>query len=125
MPAYPGSSQATLIRTNQQQYFWNQESVASGTLSHAFQLERITGTYYKWGLSVAVVFSGAPGIFEVDIMGANNDLAANFVQLGTITAVDAGFAGRWDMPSNLWPKYVAAFLKTLTNAVTVTAQVTR
>jgi hypothetical protein len=133
MPAYAGNDLATLLRNNQQAYLWQNELVTAGgaatppsfvSLSLAFQLERINRSHYPWGLSFEAIFTGAPGAFEIDIMGANNDLYTNYVQLGTITAVNGFNVGRWDMPTNVWPKYVAAYMKTLGNAVNVTLQVT-
>lgn len=125
MPAYGGTGKATLLRENEQRYLWQNETASAGTLSIAYELARINRSFYPWGLSFEVVFSAAPGTFEIDLMGSNNDIAANFISLGTISTVNGSNVGRWDMPSNLWPKYVAAFVKTLTNAVNVTLQVTR
>jgi hypothetical protein len=129
MPNYTNGSQATLWRENQQPFFWNNETVATGTLSIAYQMARINRTFYPWGISFEVIFSGNPGTFEVDIMAANNDLKANFVQIGNITVTNnvtsGAYVGRWDMPSNMWPKYVAGYLKTLANSVNVTLQGTR
>lgn len=49
----------TLLRENQQKYFWQNETVAAGTLSIAFEIARVNRSYYPWGLSVEVVFSAA------------------------------------------------------------------
>jgi hypothetical protein len=123
---YAGTGKATLLRENMQVYLWQSERVTVGELSVAFELARVPSAFYPWGLSCEVAFSAAPGTFELDIMGSNNDLAANFVQIGIITAVNANNVGRWDMPSATWPKYVCAFMKTLTNAsVLSTLQITR
>jgi len=132
MPAYPGSSLAKLLRNNQQAFFWQNESVPvntyPGSLSIAFQLERINRSFYPWGAAFEVSFSGNPGAFEIDIVGANADLPQNYIYLGTINAVNSyvagSYVGRWDMPSNVWVKYVAGYMKTLTNAVNTTLQVT-
>jgi hypothetical protein len=125
MPNYTNNSQATLLYENRQQFMWNNESVPAGTLSIAFQIRRTTGTFYPWGTSFELTFSGNPGAFEIDIMGANTDNKGNYIQLGNITSVNGSYVGRWDMPSNVWPKYVAAYVNTLTNAVNITLQVTR
>jgi hypothetical protein len=125
MPNYGSPYSTTLLYENQQKFFWNQETVATGNLSIAFEIYRVSRSHYPWGLSVEVTFSGAPGAFEVDIMGANSDLLANYVQLGNITTANATNVGRWDMPTNMWPKFIAAYLKTLTNAVSITCAVTR
>jgi hypothetical protein len=129
MPSYAGTGQAQLLYENTQKYFWQNETVATSTLSVAYELRRVLGAYYPWGLSVEVIFSGNPGAFEIDIMGANNDFAVNYVQLGNITVTNnstsGAYVGRWDMPTNVWPKYVAGYLKALGNSVNVTLQVTR
>lgn len=125
MPNYTGPGQAELLRDNRQAYLWNNEAVNTGTLSIAFQLERINRSFYPWGASFEAVFAGIPGAFEIDIMAANNDSRENYVQIGTIVAVNSFNVGRFDMPSNIWPKYVAGFVKTLGNVVNVTLQVTR
>ena len=134
MPGYAGTAQATLLRENSQAYLFNNELVAVGELSVAYELARINRSSYPWGLSFEVVFSASPGTFEIDIVGANNDLAANYLLLtsGNITSasgstVTGAFVARYDMPTNVWPKYVAAYVKTFPNAATVkvTSQVTR
>jgi hypothetical protein len=129
MPNYTNDSMAILWRENTQPFFWNAETVAAGTLSIAYQMARVNRSFYPWGISFEVTFGGNPGAFEVDIMAANSDLKANFVQIGNITvtnnATSGAYVGRWDMPSNMWPKYVAGYVKTLTNAVSVTLQGTR
>jgi hypothetical protein len=133
MPGYSGNALAALLRDNQQAFLWQKEVIpanaAQGSLSVAFQLERINRSFYPWGLSFEASFASAPGAFEIDIMGANTDIGfpnpGYFIQLGNITSVNGSNVGRWDMAANMWPKYVAAFMKTLTNAVAVTLQVTR
>lgn len=125
MPAYAGAGQAKLLRNNSQAFFWNNEVIGVGGLSQAFLLERINRSDYTWGLSVEAWFAGAPGTFSLYIMGANNDNPNNYVELGTITTVNSANVGRWDMPSNLWPKYVAGYVSALANAVAVTMQVTK
>ena len=125
MPGYAGAGKAALLRENEQKYLWQNELVAAGTLSIAFMLARVNRSYYPWGLSFEASFSGNPGSFEIDVVAANNDVAANYISLGTISTVNSTFAGRWDMTPGLWPRYVAAYLKSLTNPVNVTVQVTR
>lgn len=133
MPAYPGASLATLLLNNRQGYLWDNEAppvnTYPGSLSTAYILERINRSFYPWGACFEVTFAGNPGAFEIDIVGANTDNPQNYVQLGTInfasSYVPGYYVGRWDMPSNMWVKYVAAFMKTLTNAVNVTLTVTR
>ena len=89
MPSYAGTGQAQLLYENTQKYLWQNETVATSTLSLAYELRRVLSTFYPWGLSFEVIFSGNPGTFEIDIMGANNDIAVNYVQIGTITVTNA------------------------------------
>lgn len=130
MPAYAGTNQATLLRENRQGLCWNNEVVpagVTGSLSIGFQLERVRSVSYPWGFSVEVAFAGAPGAFEVDVMGADTDNYNYYNKIGSITAVNATNVGRFDgVGSNLtYPKYVALYMKTLGNAVAVTGQLTR
>jgi len=131
MPAYSGINQATLLRENRQVFCWQNETVpvsaANGSLSVAFQLERVRSVSYPWGFSVEVAFAGAPGAFEIDVMGSDTDNPAYYNKIGSITAVNATNVGRFDGigPNLTYPKYVALYMKTLGNSVTVTAQLTR
>ena len=132
MPGYQGINQAQLLRENRQVFAWQAETIPAGgtppiSLSLAFQLERVRSVSYPWGFSVEVAFAAAPGTFEVDIMGADTDNANYFNKLGSITAVNATNVGRFDgIGTNMfYPKYVALYMKTLGNAVAVTAQLTR
>ena len=134
MPGYAGNGKAELLRNNTQGILWSIQDgiITPPQLSVAFLLERINRSYYPWGLSFEVAFSGNPGAFEIDLMGSNTDAAANYIFLGNITATNnafgsytpfRGYVGRWDMPTNMWPKYVAGFIKTLTNSVSLSLTV--
>lgn len=131
MPAYSGINQAQSLRENKQVFAWQNETVpasaANGSLSQAWQLERVRSVSYPWGFSVEVSFSGAPGTFEVDIMGADTDNPNYFNKIGSIIAVNSNNVGRFDCIGTtlVYPKYVALYMKTLGNSVTVTGQITR
>lgn len=129
MPNYTGPGLAQPLNYNREAFFWNNEIVTAPQLSVAFRVQRIDGSAYPWGLSAEVIFGGNPGAFEIDIMGANTDDAGSFIQLGSITAngstVAGKFGGRYDMASNLWPTFVAGYVKTLTNAVAITLRASR
>ena len=128
MPGYAGINQAQVLKENRQMFLWENDTVppsaAVGSLSLAVQLQRIPHVHYPWGFSVEVAFSGNPGVFEVDVMVADTDNPNNFIQWTTITQVNATNVGRVDV-LNSWAKYVALYMKTLPNAVTVTGQITR
>lgn len=138
MPNYAGVNQAQLLHENRQVFCWQNEviaaSSATGSLSLAFQLERVRSVSYPWGFSVEVAFTSpttglpaAPGTFEVDVMGADTDDFNYYISLGTIVAVNAFDVGRFDCIGTAlkYPKYVALYMKTLGNAVAVTGQLTR
>jgi hypothetical protein len=129
MPPYIGNGAAGFLRNNNLVYLWQNETVSVGGLSQSFVLERINRSFYPWGLSFEVSFSGAPGTFEIDLLGANQDIGlpipGNYNYLGAITQVNSQNVGRWDMPSQMWPRYVAGYVKTLTNAVKMTLTVTK
>jgi hypothetical protein len=128
MSAYAGINQAALLRENRQVFCWQNEAVPAsaptGSLSIAFQLERISRTSYPWGYSIEVAFSGNPGEFEVDVMVADTDNPNNYIQWTNITQVNSTNVGRVDVLDS-WAKYVALYMKTLTNPVLVTGQLTR
>jgi desulfoferrodoxin (superoxide reductase-like protein) len=128
MPGYEGVGQAKLLRENSQVFLWQNDTVAAsavvGSLSLAVQLERVRSVHYPWGFSVEVAFSGDPGVFEVDVMVADTDTPNHYIQWTNITQVNATNVGRVDV-LNSWAKYVALYMKTLPNAVTVTGQITR
>ncbi len=124
MPNYTSNGHAGLLYENQQQFFWNNETVAAGTLSIGCQVRRVLNGFYPWGFAVEVQFSAAPGTFELDIMGAETDLKGNYVKLGSISAVNSSNVGRFDT-TTYFPKYVAANMTTLANVVNTTAKITR
>lgn len=127
MPRYPGNGKATLLKSNSQVKLFDSERLGQGVSSIAVQLERIKSSYYPWGSAFEVRFAGAPGTFEVDIMGAEDDNDNNYVALSAtalINAVNSANVGRYDMLS-YYPKFVRIYIKTLTNDVAVTAVVTR
>jgi hypothetical protein len=133
MPGYAGNGLAKLLHVNQTGIMWQTEVVPAaanpGSLSVAYQLERLDNAAYPWGASFEVTFASNPGLFNIYIMGANIDNAANYLQIGNISATNnatsGAWVGRWDMPSNQWIRCVAAYMFQLTNAVNVTMTVTR
>lgn len=125
MPGYAGTARADLIRDNQQKYLWNNEAVAAGTASIAFQIERVNRSFYPWGISLEIFFSGNPGSFEVDLQDADIDQDSHYVTVDAITTgLNASYVTRIELPS-FWTKYVRVKLVTLTNAVNVSVLLTR
>lgn len=124
MPGYPGGGQAGLLRTNQQKFLFNNETVAAGSASIAVQLDRIAHSSYPWGASFQLKFAGSPGVFEFDIQVADTDTDADYITVAQLTSVSTTFVTRYDL-TNLWPKFVRGFVNTLGNAVNTTLLVTR
>lgn len=125
MPGYSGKGLAALIYDNQQAYFFNGETVPAETASVAYQVAKITGLQHSFsGFSVEASFAGAPGAFEIDVQGADTDDPAFYVSIGTINAVSATNVGRFSQ-AGVPVKYVRVFLVSLTNAVVLTAKLTR
>jgi hypothetical protein len=128
MPFYPGAGKAALLRANRQGALFTNDRPGPGTpnkASVAFELERVKSASYPFGFAMEFAFSGAPGGFEIDVQGAENDQDANYCQLGTaITTVNANNVCRFE-GVNLYPSFVRAFVKTLGNDVQVTGVVTR
>ena len=124
MPNYPGSNKAKLLHDNNQRFAWQGESVAAATASQAFQLERIRATFYPFGVSAALSFSGTPGAFEVVIQTADVDTEESYVTISTITAVNSNNAARAEL-TTLWAKYIRAKVNSLTNVVNTTVLFTR
>jgi hypothetical protein len=125
MPGYAGTAQATLIRDNQQKYLFNKETVAVGTASIACQIERVNRSFYPWGISLEIFFSGNPGAFEVDLQDADIDQDSHYVTVDAITVgLNASYVTRIELPS-FYAKYVRVKLVSLTNAVTTSVLLTR
>jgi len=125
MPGYAGTSSAQLLYENRQAYLFQNETVAAGVASIAYQLRRERGAFYPWGISLEIFFSGDPGSFEVDLQDADIDEDSHYVTVDTITAgLNASFVTRIELPS-FYTKYVRVKLVTLTNSVTTSVLLTR
>ena len=129
---YTAGGQALLLRAGEQQYLLNKQQVTPGQSTIAVQLERVKGgQYYPWGFAFQVWFTdvngapAAPGTFEVDAQGSDDDVDGHYCNIGTaLNAVNASNAGRIDL-TTVWPLFVRCNIKTLTNNVYVTILVTR
>jgi hypothetical protein len=109
---------------------WNAESpVIAPSATAASQQVALVRVPGENGTSFAVdgYFSAAPGAFEIDVQAAVNDIDAQYqtVAGGNITTVDATnqtfhFAGNAENA-----KFARLLMRTRTNSVKVTAQITR
>jgi len=125
MPLYPGPSKALLLYENKQSFLFQKESIVAGQSSIAVQLRRERGAAYPFGASFKIQFSGAPGPFQVDIQSSDQDVESDFVSLSSLTGgLNGSNVGRIELPS-FWAKFVRANVVVLTNAVTLTVEVTR
>ena len=126
MPAY-AAGLARKINYNQQIRLWTAETVAVGGSSRAVQLTRIEGRSYPFGCAFEIVFSGAPGAFEVDAQVAETDADANYVTIAQLAAVNASNVGRIDLTeaTPFYGKFVRLHMTALANGVTTSALVTR
>jgi hypothetical protein len=121
---YPGTGQAKLLNMNHQYFLLKEMRVLAGQASVAVQLSRMPRTPYPFGAAVQVQFSGAPGSFEVDIEGAEDDVDAMYVKLVGITTVNASNVGRGAVTTE-YPKFCRVKVVSLTNDVLITAIITR
>lgn len=121
---YPGAGQAHLLNTNHQYYLWLNQQVAQGVASVAVQLSRIKSASYPFGAAFQVEFSADPGVFDVEIQGAENDTDSQYVNIGSISTLNSSFVGRWDMVDK-YVRFVRGYMGSISNPVAVTLRVTR
>jgi hypothetical protein len=121
-----GSVATTLLNRNTQKFLWAQQVKAQtlGFASVAVKLYKIPGAFYPDGYSIEVAFSGDPGAFELDIQHADTDFDGYYVTIASISSVNASFVGRNELP-NISSRFVRVYMKTLTNDVTTTVQISR
>lgn len=129
MSKYPGPSLATLLRTNQQVYLvggpGQGENVAVGYSSIAYELERIKSSYYPFGASAEIWFSGTPGAFEVDLQTADLDIDSHYVTISQLTGgLNSSNVGRIELAA-FWAKYIRAHVTALANPVLLSVLLTR
>ena len=127
MPNYPGNGQANLLRNNTQGILWSNETVTAPQASVAFILERINRSYYPWGVSFELWFSGDPGNFEVDVETADEDIDSHYCKINSWvndTSLNSNYVGRIELVS-FWARFVRLKLVSITNSVTISAVVTK
>ena len=121
---YPGTAKAELLHVNQQGYLLKDTRIAIGQASVGVQLERGNRNFYQWGAAIQVEFSGAPGVFEIDVEASEDDRNVSYVSIATIVAVNAFNVGRAAIGFT-WPKFIRVKVVALANDVLTTALVTR
>lgn len=140
--SYPGPGQASLLRSNCQQWLFQQQQVpangvanaagANPSASIAVQLDRVKSPYfYPFAASLQIFFtdangnSAAPGVFQVDVQTSDIDSDGQFCLETSLTTVNTtGQAGRVQLTLS-WCKYVRVWVKSLANNVYANVLVTR
>ena len=127
MPAYGAAgSVVTALYSGDSALAFNAEQPATGVASIPFALYRSRNDVPP-SLSVEVFFAAAPGAFEFDVQEADTETANAYVTnaSATLTAVNAGFYGRIELPQ-VFAKFVRILCKTQNaNAVNATVKVSR
>ncbi len=123
MPAY-GSQNLLLLYEGKQIEVFANEPVVNGESSIAVELRRTRGASYPFGVSYELVFSGAPGTFQVDIQHADNDVDARYCTVASISVVNGSNAARFELPT-CWTKFARLNIVALGNPVNLTAIITR
>jgi hypothetical protein len=117
-----------LLNRNAQGYVWFEQPYAQclGFASVAVKLYKVPGAFYPDGYSVEVVFSAPPGAFELDIQHADTDTDQNYVTIASISSVGGtnSVVGRYELP-NISTRFMRVYMKTLTNNVLTTVQISR
>lgn len=129
---YPGGGKAALLRSNEQQYLFQQQAGAQGLSSIAVQLERRSGSFYPFAASLQIWFTDIngnpanPGTFEIDAQTSDVDLDGQYCveSSGALTSLNSSYAGRIALTA-IWAKFLRVNAKTVTNAVYLNVLVTR
>ena len=126
MPNYPGTGQATLIKSNQQLLLFDAERVSNGMSSVAYLLDRLPMVPGIFGASFEIWFSGDPGSCQIDIQTADVDKDSHYCAIKSFTDTDlnTNFVGRIEL-SQFWARYVRANIVNLSNYVNTSIMVTR
>lgn len=136
MPSFSSiSSYVQSLQPGQTIVVFNAEQPAAGSTSASASVPvSIAGSKNgaPVGLAVDLSFSAAPGAFEVDVLVADVVLVAGAISFtgftllngGAITAVDANNNAHLELP-NVTARFICLLIKTRTNAVNLTARITR
>ena len=133
MPAY-GTAVPASLGIGEQKQVWSAESPVPGTTIAAtsIPIALCNPPGQSQAVSVSIAFSGAPGVFEIDLLTADQDSSgpatgtaswANYVQKATVTAVNASNVARMEV-TGIKAKFCTLQLVSRTNSVSATAIVT-
>lgn len=152
MPAYPGIANSTVqpssiglnsIASGEWVWLWGTglpfggatggtflptfETILAGAASQRVAIAVGSEAKYAPAVTAEILFSGAPGTFEVDLQEADTDADAAYITLptgGTLTSVNANNIGRFDLIP-VAGHFLRFFMKTLTNSVNVAGRIWR
>jgi hypothetical protein len=128
-PAYNSQTPAPILGSGQVVVVWNAESPTpgNGTIAATQQYQLVpAGSRAGTPFSVDAQFSGAPGVFEVDVQVAATDSDTNYQTCSNcnVTTVDAT-NNTFHLDAVLVnAKYVRLLMRSRTNAVSITARIT-
>jgi hypothetical protein len=133
MPNYPGPANSTTTNTTpplpqaiyvgDQQTVFNAEQLAVPQASIAVALGPGPGEVGPKTVSVEGFFSGAPGVYEIDLQTSDTDADAMYAQEGTgITTVSANNTFRAEF-TGVSANFARLLLKSRANAVNLTARI--
>jgi hypothetical protein len=132
MPAFIGNYGAgiSVITTGQQVALWNNELVSDGQAS--LEVCLAGNDHLPRAYSIELSFTASdgvtpadPGAFSVSIEHADTDIENFFVTSTTVTTgLNGHFVVRIEV-TNVMTKFVRLILTSITNAVYVTAKITR
>jgi hypothetical protein len=118
-----------IIGVRDVQTVWSAESPTpgNGTTAASQQLALAWALDNTTPFSVDAKFSGAPGAFEVDVQVAAVDADTNYqtIASGNITSVDATNNTFHVDCSQVHARFVRLLMRSRTNAVSITATITR
>lgn len=130
MSAYSNSVPPNAINAGDIQVVWNAENVPAGINAASASVQVALGGPYgvgNSGIEVSGFFAADPGTFELDVQVADFDIDAQYqtVANGNIASVDATrFTFHFDGPT-VKARFARLLMRTLTNAVKVTASIGR
>lgn len=126
MPAYGTITPAPVMLLDSQVSPFSAEVVTAGEASQQYAIIRgftlaeagQAGLPY---IHVEILFSAAPGAFQIDVQQADTDNAGNYVTVASLTSVDANQVGYLDI--QLAARYVRLHVTSITNTVNTTATI--
>lgn len=121
MPAFGTLSPPPGLYQGDSYKVWNNESVVNGSVSQEVALAMIPGATGQT-LSVEIVFSADPGVFELDLLTSDTDTQNDFQKKSSVAAVVNNVA-RMEVP-NVRANFAALSFAALGNNVNATAKIT-